>query len=91
MSGGSFNYQYSTIEYEYVGKMQDVILNELMKDLVKVLHDLEWWQSGDTSEEDYRETVNDFKEKYFKNYNDTIKKVIIDEVNRILTEAGVLE
>ena len=40
MSGGSYNYMYCQIEEEYVDRMYDYQLNEMMKDLVKVLHDL---------------------------------------------------
>lgn len=89
MSGGSHNYAYSTIEDTYVDEMHDPILNEMMRDLVNVLYDLEWWQSGDYGEEKYRETVKEFKEKYFKNYNETTKQIIIYEVNKILEEAGI--
>lgn len=64
MSGGSYNYEYSTVDYTYVGHMHDAELNELMRDLVGVLHDLEWWQSGDIGEDSYRKTVKDFKDRW---------------------------
>lgn len=41
MSGGSYNYIFTNIEYDLVGRMYDTELNEMMKDLVEVLHDLE--------------------------------------------------
>ena len=69
MSGGSYDYQYSTFESYYVDKMFDKELNELCKDLIKVLHDVEWWQSDDIGEEDYRKTVQKFKKKWLKQYN----------------------
>ena len=47
MSGGSYSYVYCRVEEECVNRMFDSQLNEMMKDLVKVLHDLEWWQSCD--------------------------------------------
>ena len=65
MSGGSYNYEYSRVEDQYVEMMYDDELNDMMEDLVKVLHDLEWWQSGDYSEDDYRESVKQFKDKWF--------------------------
>ena len=65
MSGGSFDYLCYGIEETYVGQMEDYELNEMMKDLCKVLHDLEWWQSGDYGEESYRKSVKNFKEKWF--------------------------
>ena len=54
MSGGSFNYGYTRIEYDYVGYMQDREIDDLMKDVAEVMHDLEWWQSGDIGEENLR-------------------------------------
>lgn len=65
MSGGSYNYIYATLSEECEGQMHDPEMDELIKDLCKVLHDLEWWQSGDTSEEKYRRTLSVFKRKWF--------------------------
>lgn len=76
MSGGSYNYMYSRIEDEYAGKMHDSQLNSMMKDLVDVLHDLEWWQSCDSSEERYRDTVRKFKKKWFKQTKIDVQKQI---------------
>ena len=64
MSGGSYNYMYSTVEDEYVGRMYDAELDALIKDLVPVLKAVEWWQSCDTSEKSYREAVRKFKKKW---------------------------
>ena len=69
MSGGSFDYEYSRIEDLYVGEMQDADLDEMMKDLCVVLHDLEWWQSLDTSEESYRKSAKAFKQKWLRGYD----------------------
>lgn len=76
MSGGSYDYKSYVIEEYYVGRMYDLELNEMLKDLVKVLHDVEWWQSGDISEESYRETVTKFKKKWFKRDKTQVKNVI---------------
>ena len=54
MSGGHYNYMCCRIEDEYVDRMYDSQLNEMMKDLCKLLHDLEWWKSCDYSEDTYR-------------------------------------
>lgn len=66
MSGGSYNYIYSKLKEECEGNMYDVEMDELIHDLADVLHDLEWWQSGDNSEKRYRETLAKFKSKWFK-------------------------
>lgn len=79
MSGGSHNYIYSRLSQECEGEMHDVEMNDLIKDLCEVLHDLEWWQSGDYSEDQYRETVSEFKKKWFKGSRSTRLKGYIDE------------
>lgn len=87
MSGGSFDYKYSELEDYYVGYMQDAEMNDLVKDLVKVLHDLEWWQSGDTREEDYRNTLNKFKNKWFKtSRNERLKGYIDKKIDKTRKE-----
>ena len=77
MSGGHFNYICFTLDNECGGQMQDDELNEMLKDFFDVLHDLEWWQSGDIGEYDYRKTVKAFKKKWFCQTNDErIEKAI---------------
>lgn len=64
MSGGSFNYKYIDIQETYEGELHDEVLEEMLKDFCQVLHDLEWWQSADYAEGNYRKSVNVFKEKW---------------------------
>lgn len=66
MSGGSYNYIYSQVRIECEDSMFDPELNEMIHDLCQVLHDLEWWQSGDIGEDEYRKTVSQFKKKWFE-------------------------
>lgn len=87
MSGGSYGYKYYTIEEYYVGAMYDAELDEMMKDLVKVLHDVEWWQSSDIGEEDYRKTVKAFKGKWFNaDRGERLKPIIERKINEVRTE-----
>ena len=79
MSGGSHNYIYSRLSTECAGEMKDAEMNDLIDDLCKVLHDLEWWQSGDTSEEVYRETLSKFKAKWLGGNREERLKSYIDE------------
>ena len=65
MSGGSHDYMYYRVEEEYVGRMHDIELDDMMKDIVELLHDLEWYDSADYGENDYLETVAKFKAKWF--------------------------
>ena len=79
MSGGSYSYIYSRLEEECVGRMYDAEMNDLIKDLCDLLHTLEWWQSGDTSEDRYRENLSRFKSKWFKGDRQERLKGYIDE------------
>lgn len=94
MSGGHFNYLYSTIEDTYCGEMQDIELNEMMKDLVELLHDLEWYMSCDYGEQTYRETVQKFKKKWFKRTNENMREFIEkkyeEKKNELLKDLGYL-
>lgn len=65
MSGGSHNYICYRIEDDLCGQMDDDELDDLMEDVAKLAHDLEWWHSGDIGEEDYRKAVAYFKAKWF--------------------------
>ena len=66
MSGGSHNYIGDRLYEECYGRMEDAELDKLVGDFCEVLHDLEWWQSDDIGEEEYRLSVRKFKEKWLK-------------------------
>ena len=79
MSGGSYNYIASTLSEECSGAMYDAEMNDMIEDLVEVLHDLEWWQSGDSGEKNYRETLAKFKKKWFQGDREERLKGYIDK------------
>lgn len=79
MSGGSYSYIYSKLLNECDGSMYDEEMNDMIRDLAEVLHDLEWWQSGDWSEDVYRETLVKFKKKWFKTDRSDRLKGYIDK------------
>ena len=79
MSGGSYNYIYSRLSMECAGEMKDAEMDDLIKDLCEVLHDLEWWQSGDIGEEDYRKTLSEFKTKWLGGNREERLKGYIDK------------
>lgn len=89
MSGGSFNYKYSDIRCTYEGHMCDEELEELLQDFCDLLHDLEWWESGDTLEEDYRKSVTVFKKTWLNGHDDNtnarverLKKNLIKQIEK---------
>ena len=79
-----------SVEYDLVGYMFDSELNQMMKDLVQVLHDLEWYVDCDISEETYRETVTKFKSKWLKrskcDIEELVNEVFEKKKEELLTE-----
>ena len=81
MSGGSYEYICYSLREQCQGRMYDAEMNDLIKDLCEVLHALEWWQSGDYGEEDYREELTKFKTKWFKeDRTERLKKYIDKQI-----------
>ena len=48
-----------------VNPMHDVELSEMVWDVFCLIHSLDWYLSGDTGEDCYREDVKYFKDKWF--------------------------
>ena len=87
MSGGSHEYGYLKMDDLYVGGMYDAELDEMMCDLCNLLHDLEWWRSGDLGEEDYRESAREFKDKWFNSdRTERLKPIINYKMNKLRRE-----
>lgn len=87
MSGGSHNYISFKIDECLVDQMHDAELNDLIKDISKLAYELEWWESGDTVEEDYFNEVKKFKEKWFgSSREDRLKGYIDDKLNNMKEE-----
>lgn len=78
MSGGSRDYICYKIENELCGRMYDDELNDLMEDVSKLAHDVEWLDSADIGSDDYMKTVTEFKQKWFKGDRQTRLKPYID-------------
>lgn len=66
MSGGSHNYIFCRIEEDLCGQMEDEELNELMEDVSKLAHDLEWYHSADIEKETFFKRVAEFKNKWLR-------------------------
>ena len=63
--------------------LEDKELSELVYDVFCLLHSYDWYISGDTGEEDYRNDVKCFKEKWLKRSSDYRVK---DEIDKALAE-----
>lgn len=90
MSGGAYDYECYRFEEQYTGRMHDAEMNELVKDLYAVLHDVEWWQSDDIGEDSYRKTLREFKKKWFKtDREERLKAIVHQECSKL--EADLLK
>ena len=90
MSGGRFQYIDSQLKSEIYGWVdkpinifEDREISELIWDVFDLIHEYDWYASGDTSEKDYLEAKAEFKNKWLKGdkkTRDERMKRIIDEV-----------
>lgn len=83
MSGGHYNYLCYTIEDTYEGELESPVLEEMLKDFCQLLKSLEWYKSGDTSEDDYHEDVNKFIEKWTKSDEPIYLKAKADLLHKL--------
>ena len=89
MSGGSMDYSGYKVEEYAVGMMEDAEVNDLMKDVSKLLHDCEWYHSGDTCEATYRKSAAKFKAKWFgktAQRSKRLEKLIDEKINQVRKE-----
>lgn len=90
MSGGSMDYLCYKIENQ-LSYVDDLEVKDLMTDLAELMHDLEWWQSGDYGRDYYEETLSKFKAKWFgDNRNERLKEYINTSLDGIKAEIDKL-
>lgn len=58
------NYLYTQVEYA-ADNFEDPEMQMLTRDFAEVLHDLEWYDSGDTSRQQLDKSIRVFKRKWF--------------------------
>lgn len=102
MSGGRFDYIDGRCKDEIFGwsdkprnVFEDREISELIWDVFDLIHDYDWYASGDTCEETYLKAKAKFKRKWLKNDEERAQRVIdnaIDEVRQELYKTfGVAE
>ena len=64
MSGGYLDYICFKLD-DITDRIDDREIKDLIKDLADLLHDYEWWQSGDDGSETYYKKLDKFKAKWF--------------------------
>ena len=102
MSGGRFDYVDSRCKSEIFGwadkptnVFEDKEISALIWDVFDLIHDYDWYASGDTCEETYLKAKAKFKQKWLKHDEKRVRMVIdnaIDEVREELYKTyGVIE
>lgn len=67
--------------------LEDKLMAELVWDVFCVLHSYDWYKSGDTGEDSYREDVERFKEKWLTVIGeDRIKEMVARELETVREE-----
>ena len=87
MSGGRFDYKDIALKDEIFGygdKFTDVFedreISKLVLDVLDLIHEYDWYASGDTSEEQYITAKTAFKKKWLQSPPEDRVKTTIDEV-----------
>jgi hypothetical protein len=86
MSGGSMDYICYKVA-DAATHVRDREISKLLLDLSELLHDLEWYESGDYGEGAYEESLTKFKAKWFKaDRTERLKGYIDESLNEVRDE-----
>lgn len=100
MSGGRFEYADMTAKNMIFGYdrctnvFEDREISELVWDVFDLIHDFDWYKSGDTDKSDYLKAKKAFKKKWFENRGVRARKIIdeaLAELRRELYETYDLD
>ena len=93
MSGGKFGYYNKYLKDEMFAYddrpnnvMEDDEISELVWDVLNLIHDLDYYQSGDTCRETYIESKKEFKKKWFGNRKIRIEKIVDKKIDQLREE-----
>lgn len=85
MSGGRFDYKDRELRDEIFGwrdtwcdRFEDREISELVWDILNLIHEFDWYNSGDTGEDEWLEAKHKFKMKWLPNNEARTKRVIDD-------------
>ena len=101
MSGGRFNYQDMTLKDEifgYAGRdeirnvFEDREITELIYDVFDLIHDYDWYASGDTCEGTWNKAKKEFKAKWLTPEGQKARydKYINDTIAELKSDLGLL-
>ena len=86
MSGGYFNYLDSQLKSEifawtdrYNNVFEDKQISALVWDVLDLIHEFDWYKSGDNSRDTYLKAKSDFKKKWLSDNSTERTKMFVDE------------
>ena len=86
MSGGYFNYLDSQLKSEIFGwtnrynnVFEDKQISALVWDVLDLIHEFDWYKSGDNCRDTYLTAKNDFKKKWLSDNSTERTKMFVDE------------
>lgn len=93
MSGGHFDYKDSGLKYEIFGwddkwtnQFEDREISELVWDVLDLIHDFDWYKSGDTCKETYLKAKAAFKKKWFSNRGVRVRQIVDEALKQTKNE-----
>lgn len=93
MSGGRFEYADSRLKSEIFGwsdaprnVFEDREISELVWDVLDLIHDYDWYASGDTCKETYQKAKAEFKKKWFNNRGVRVRRIVDEALKQCKDE-----
>jgi len=93
MSGGRFDYIDSRLKSEIFGwtdrpsnVFEDREISELVWDVLDLIHDYDWYASGDTCKENYLKAKAKFKKKWMDNRGVRVKRIVDEAIQQTKDE-----
>lgn len=92
MSGGRFEYADMTAKnmiFDYdkcTNVFEDREISELVWDVFDLIHQFDWYKSGDTDKSDYLKAKRAFKKKWFENRGIRARRIIDEAVAELKRE-----
>lgn len=93
MSGGYFDYRDCTAMSEIFGYgdkptnvFEDREISELVWDMFNLIHDFDWYKSGDTSKASYLSAKAEFKKKWLNNRGVRVRHIVDEAIDNVREE-----
>ena len=93
MSGGRFEYIDRHLKSAIFGwtdrptnVFEDREISELVWDVLDLIHDYDWYASGDTGKETYLRAKDEFKKKWFNNRGVRVRRIVDEALKQTKDE-----